>query len=206
MLKVHKIFPTALLQFPFNNHQKYFFSEIHETVRKPDNWDFPINTSFPNISKDDNFIYLETQNSLKIDLLQCIKDSLKKINLPDNIDFLNFWYNVYHGNQGQEPHWHLPSVGNVMPYWAGIYYNKNCNPTIFHRDHGSHRTHNFLGIENSEIKDCSWIEYLPDISDGDVLLFPPHLIHSVRLDLQHKKLMRLKIHLTLKLIHTTKVC
>lgn len=126
--------------------------------------------------------------------------SLRKINLPNNVDFLNFWYNIYHNNQGKEPHWHLPSVGNQMPYWSGIYYNKNCNPTIFHRDHGSYRTHNFAGVEDSEINDCAWVEYIPNIVDGDILLFPPHLIHSVKLDSRYKELMRLTFSFNLKLI------
>jgi hypothetical protein len=200
MLLVHKIFPTALLQFSFNNHKKYNFPNAVETVNKPDNWDLPLNTSFPNIKPDDSFINLETQVSLKYDLLQCIQDSLQKINLPNTVDFLNFWYNIYHNKQGQEPHWHLPSVGNVMPYWSGVYYNKNCNPTVFHRDHGSYRTHNFAGAENSEVADCSWVEYRPDISDGDIVLFPPHLIHSVRLEPQHAELMRLTFSFNLRLI------
>lgn len=72
MLLVHKIFPTALLQFPFNSHEKYNFLEVAETVNKPTNWELPLNTSFPDIKKDDSLIDLATQISLKADLLQCI--------------------------------------------------------------------------------------------------------------------------------------
>lgn len=200
MILIHKIFPTPLLHFKFENHHKYFFDEVDKSVKKPDNWEIPLNTSFPNVQDNDTLINLETQKKLKLDLLTSISNALKKINLPYNIDFLNFWYNIYHDDQGQEPHWHLPSAGNIMPYWSGIYYNKNCNPTVFHRDHGAHRTLNFSGIENSEIKDCSWIEYLPNIADGDILLFPPHVIHSVKLDSSRSHLMRLTFSFNLKLM------
>lgn len=182
MVYVHKIFPTPLLQFKFDDHEKYVFDDIPQSVHMPINWSEPLNTSFPEIIDNDQLVSPNVRDDLKADILSCIKKNLRDLNLPDSIDYLNFWYNVYHQGQGQEPHWHLPDIGNVLPYWSGVYYNKNTSPTIFHKDLGIHRLHNFPGYEKSDIKDCVWASYWPEVSDGDILLFPPHLMHSAHMD------------------------
>lgn len=182
MALIHRIFPTPLIQFKFDKHENYVFDDIAKSVHRPENWSEPVNTSFPTITDDDQLVDPKVRDSLKADILSCIKKNLTDINLPNNIDYLNFWYNVYHQGQGQEAHWHLPHTGGVLPYWSGVYYNKNANPTTFHKDLGFHRLHNFPGYENSDIKDCVWVNYWPDASDGDILLFPPHLMHSAYMD------------------------
>jgi len=188
---IHKIFSTPLLQFKFDQHSKYVFDNVPKQVKKPNDWVEPLNTSFPEIPDHDNLVDRFTKDNLKTDLLNSISSALQDIDLPNNIKFLNLWYNIYHDNQGQEAHWHLPASGRTMPYWSGIYYNRNTNPTIFHRDHGVHRTHECPRVSESKIRECWWNEYYPDVVDGDILLFPPYLLHSVKSEQHHQHNMRL---------------
>jgi hypothetical protein len=196
---VHRIFSTPLIQFKFDKHQNYQFPNLEKTVKKPDTWTEPLNTSFPNIRDDDSLIGKEIRDSLKNDLLSSIKSSCRELNLPDNIVFQEFWYNAYHDNQGQEKHWHMPNVGGIMPYWCGIYYNKNSSPTVFYKESLLDKTHWFSGYDESKIGDCKWDHYYAHISDGDVLLFPPYLWHSVKSEDKHKNNMRLTFSFNLNL-------
>jgi hypothetical protein len=186
MVAIHRIFPTPLLQFKFNKHQNYDWQETEKRYRIPDGWDQPLNSSFPEILDDDAYVSPNVRDSLKLDMMESITDALTELKLPNTVEYLNFWYNIYHEEQGQEIHWHLPQAGYVIPYWSGIYFAKNCNPTIFHRDHGVHRTQKFPGYEDSEIADCSFINYWPNIEDGDILLFPPWLMHTAHTEQKDK--------------------
>jgi len=188
-VSVHRIFPTPILHFPFEKHTSYDWAETEKRYRIPYGWDQPLNSSFPEIQDDDGYVSPQTRDRLKLDILDSIVPALQELRLPSNVTYNNFWYNIYHDEQGQEKHWHLPEVGHVVPYWSGIYFAKNCNPTIFYRDHGVHRTQKFPGYEDSAIADCNYINYWPHIVDGDILLFPPWLMHTAHTE--NKDLMRL---------------
>jgi hypothetical protein len=196
---LHKIFYTPILQTKFRQHKDFVFKNIPKIDKKPDTWTTSVNTTFPNISNDDILIPNDKLILLKKNLLTSIVDLLNDFDLPCNIDFLNFWYNCYYNQQGQEAHWHMPSVNNTMPYWSGIYYNKNTTTTLFHREHGAHRTHSFDGYENSKIKESNYIWYSPDVEDGDIILFPPHLVHSIKYSHYDDNIMRLTFSFNLVL-------
>jgi len=199
---IHRIFSTPIIQFSFSDHNKYFFTDIEKSIKKPDCWIEPLNTSFPNITKNDSFITEETTESLKTDLLHCISSNLNNLHLPNNIFFSGFWYNVYHDNQGQESHNHMPgkvSAGTI-PYWCGIYFNKNSSPTIFYQHDEIKKLHSFLGDKESDIKDCFWEYYYPNVSDGDIVLFPPYLWHGIKTNETHKDKMRLTFAFNIDLI------
>jgi hypothetical protein len=196
---IHRIFSTPILHFSFPNHNLYRFEEREKTVRKPETWIEPLNTSFPTIDDGDSFIDVDKVTRLKNDLLETITSALKKLKLPDNICFSDFWYNIYHDNQGQEKHNHMPHIGRILPYWSGIYYNKNSSPTTFYRDYGIHKTHSFFGYESSEIADCNWDNYCANVEDGDIILFPPYLQHDVKSEERHRNNMRLTFAFNLTL-------
>jgi hypothetical protein len=188
---IHRIFSTPIIHFSFSKHESYYFHDIEKTVRKPEGWSEQLNTSFPHVDKTDPFISQDKTYRLKNDLLESISLALRSVDLPYNVNFANFWYNIYHDNQGQEKHWHMPIVGTILPYWSGVYYNKNSSPTVFYRDYGMHRTHEFSGHETSHIKDCKWEYYSVNVKDGDVILFPPYLQHEVKSEERHRENMRL---------------
>jgi hypothetical protein len=180
MYKLHKVFPIPIFQFKFSKHENYFFDEIEKSEKIPEGWEHSVNSSYPNISKNDSFIDKRTVKKLKCDLLSEIKEMFKASNMPTNISFNDmFWYNIYHQNQGQERHnhmggWYTKSV------WSGVYYNKNATPTTFYPLSLMSRSSNFEGSEQSIVSDCFYTYANIDVSDGDVILFPPYLEHEVK--------------------------
>ena len=194
------LFPIPLLKIEFKNHYKYNFSEVEKRDEKPDDWISSVHTSFPGISNDDPIVSSSVRDSLESDLKNCIGEVFKEIGLPTTIKFTNMWYNIYHENQGQEPHRHLPMVGGIMPFWSGIYYNKNASPTKFIRDDKLFITQLFEGYENSEMAFPLSTDFSPKVKDGDILLFPPHLEHLVESKPHHKDKMRMTFSFNINLI------
>ena len=185
------LFPIPLLKIEFKNHYKYNFSEVEKRDEKPDNWIAPVHTSFPDIGDDDPIVSSSVRDSLKNDLIDCIIEIFTELRIPVNINIMQIWYNIYHENQGQEPHRHLPMVGGIMPFWSGIYYNKNASPTKFIRDDSLYGTQLFPGYDKSELAYPLSSDYSPYVNDGDILLFPPHLRHSVKSLSNHRDQMRM---------------
>ena len=73
----------------------------------------------------------------------------------------------------------------------GIYYNKNATPTVFHRGDKIYKTQLFNGSESTSLAPCLCASFSPSVEDGDILLFPPYLEHSVESQPQHKNNMRM---------------
>jgi hypothetical protein len=185
------LFSVPLLIIKFNNHYKYKFSEVEKKDQKPYNWEVPLHTTFPNIGDDDPIVSTEVRDNLRKDILETIVNVFGEINLPTNIFFSNMWYNIYHDNQGQEKHNHLSPVGVSVPFWSGIYYNKNASPTEFFRSGSIWKTQLFDGFHQTLLNDCLIQSFKPFVEDGDIVLFPPYLEHSVKSKLEHKNKMRM---------------
>jgi hypothetical protein len=179
-MKLYNVFPIPVVSFKFSKHYKYSFPEIEKLDRRPKTWTTPLNTSYPNVNDDDPFLPLDVRDSLKNDLNEDLSVVFSNLDIPSRFKFDEFWYNVYHDNQGQEPHTHLNGCVNPIPYWCGIYYNKNATPTKFYRPDLLNRIHQFPVGKNAQ----PFIQYFsdtvePPVEEGDVILFPPYLKHSV---------------------------
>lgn len=196
-----EIFPTPIIKIKFKYHKKYKFKDISKKERYPDGWKVPLNTTFPNIIESDDFITLETINSLKKDIGKCMDKVFKDLNLPLDYTFYNFWYNIYHISQGQEPHNHIPLdvLRLEKLYWSGIYYAKNCTPTSFFTPSSFGEQFNFIGAKNSKLKKFYTHQISLKVSDGDIVLFPSYLLHSVP-EVEKEKPMRLTFAFNLELI------
>ena len=195
------LFPVPLIVIKFKDHHKYDFPEVEKEDRKPFNWVDSVNTSFPIINDDDPVISPVVRDNLKSDLKDSIVEVFRQLNFPTNIDFLELWYNIYHDNQGQEKHDHSSHVGQIVPFWSGIYYNKNASPTEFFKSNSIITdTQKFDGYRESALASCLAKSVSPDVKDGDILLFPPYLKHSVKSKPQHKNEMRMtfSFNITLK--------
>ena len=196
------LFPVPLIVIKFKDHHKYDFPEVEKEDRKPFNWVDSVNTSFPSINDDDPVISPVVRDNLKSDLKDSIVEVFRQLNFPTNIDFLELWYNIYHDNQGQEKHDHSSHVGQIVPFWSGIYYNKNASPTEFFKSNSIITdTQKFDGYRESALASCLAKSVSPDAKDGDILLFPPYLKHSVKSKPQHKNEMRMtfSFNITLEL-------
>ena len=185
------LFTVPLLLIKFDNHYKYNFPEVEKKDQKPYTWRVPLHTTFPNIGDDDPIVSTEVRDNLSKDLLETIVNVFGEIGIPTNISFSNIWYNIYHDNQGQEKHNHIPMVGSSNPFWSGIYYNKNTSNTEFFRSDKLYLTQLFTGYEQTPMKDCLAESVMPIVEDGDIVLFPPYLEHSVKSKLEHKNKMRM---------------
>tara|TARA_R100000152_G_C6665051_1_gene102910 strand:+ start:11 stop:625 length:615 start_codon:yes stop_codon:yes gene_type:complete len=185
------LFPVPLLKIKFKDHYKYNFPEVEKKDKKPDSWTRSVDTTFPFIEDDDPLVPYVVRERLKKDLYVSIVETFEQLNLPTNIEFMQLWYNIYHDNQGQEMHDHLPNVGGKILFWSGIYYNKNATPTTFHREDKNYKTQLFNGSENTALAPCVATTFSPSVEDGDILLFPPYLDHSVESKPQHKERMRM---------------
>ena len=148
------LFPVPLLKIKFKDHYKYNFPEVEKKDKKPEDWKIPLNTTFPNIPNDDLIVPRTVRDSLMRDVKDAIVDVFQQLNLPINIDFSQFWYNIYHDNQGQERHHHLSQVGQPVPFWAGIYYNKNASPTKFFNSNSISATQRYEGYAGSPLDAC----------------------------------------------------
>ena len=185
------LFPVPLLKIKFKHHYKYNFPEVEKKDQKPDLWVKSLHTTFPNIPDDDLIVPPMVRNSLMRDLKDTVVEVSQELNIPTNIYLLQLWYNIYHDNQGQERHNHIGGVGESTSLWSGVYYNKNASPTQFFRSDSSYKTQLFEGSENTSLAPCLSPSFSPFVKDGDILLFPPYLEHSVQSEPQHKDKMRM---------------
>ena len=193
------LFPVPLLKIKFKHHYKYNFPEVEKRDKKPDSWKTPVHTTFPNISDDDSLVPSYLRDNLKRDLKSSIVEVSRQLNLPTNIHFPHFWYNIYHDYQGQERHNHIPNVGEPLPLWAAIYYNKNASPTRFFKDGSLPITQRFDGFDKTILADCLAAGASPPVEDGDILLFPPHLDHCVLSEPYHRDNMRMTFSFNINL-------
>ena len=194
------LFPVPLLKIKFKDHHKYNFPEVEKKEKKPDSWVKSLHTTFPYIPDDDLIVPPMVRDSLMRDLKDAVVEVSQELNIPTNIYFLQLWYNIYHDNQGQEKHTHLCEVGSPLSLWSGVYYNKNASPTQFFRSDSSYKTQLFKGYEQSLLAPCLAHNSSPGVEDGDILLFPPYLAHSVQSKPQHKDKMRMTFSFNIDLI------
>ena len=189
--------PTILIKF--KHHGKYNFPAIASKDNTPAGWSMPLNTSFPNINESDDFIGLEKSVELKTDIKREIDYVFKEINISREYSINEFWYNIYHQDQGQEPHRHL---GTSTPYWCGIYYNKNASPTVFSKDDGIHTVHWVPNWENSKLSLFFSNNVAIPVVDGDIVLFPPYLKHGVPKQEKINSDDKMRLTFSFNLLHT----
>lgn len=175
---VDALFATPLIKFKFSKHQSYNFPEVPKKHRKPPLWIKSLNTSF-GASGDDDFLPTEIRDILVNDITEDLINVFESLDIPPNICISDFWYNIYHDNQGQEEHDHLCPCTQVNPFWSGIYYNKNPTPTRFIRNDRYHRLTRIPEISNSKLKNFFEDSISPNVEPGDIILFPPWVEHSV---------------------------
>jgi len=180
-IELKRLFSVPVIKFKFTKHNQYNFPFIERSERIPDGWEISLNTSFPYIRDDDPYINVSVRDNLREDLLCDISKVLKKLELPDKIYMNQFWYNIYHDNQGQEPHDHSSGSGEINSYWCGIYYNKGSTPTTFHAPHRYMKT--TIPSKTGSLMGNFYIDiHNVEVEDGDVILFPNYVVHEVNPD------------------------
>lgn len=191
---LYNLFAFPVIKFKFLKHSKYVFKQVKKSVRKPEGWNCELNSSYPNIADNDPIVKKKIRDELIQDIGIEIKRLFKNLNAPNEITINEFWYNIYHDNQGQEEHWHMPSFSSNTPYfssWSGIYYNKNATPTVFCRKDDNVRFYDAKPYADSQLAPFFYTTFIPEVEDGDVIVFPPYLFHRVSTDERFKDNMRM---------------
>ena len=191
-VELKSLFPVPFIKFKFTKHHLYNFPEVKKSVNKPEGWIKPLNTSFGKTCGDDFFN--DNQRLQMISHLEKdIDEAFKILDIPSEFNISQLWYNIYHDNQGQEPHDHIPGPMDKVPYWCGIYYNKGNVPTTFVKPYHYHRTNRH---EEFQSPDSVMFKYFcdinqPEIEPGDIILFPPWIEHYIETGNANKTDMRL---------------
>ena len=175
------LFSVPVIKFKFSKHNNYNFPTVERHERIPDGWELSLNSSYPEIEDDDPFISVQVRESLERDIYNDVRAVLKRLDVSyDKIFIKDFWYNIYHENQGQEPHDHLGNAGDSNLYWSCIYYNRGASPTKFHSAHRYQKLCMPIHIgENSPLCDMYADMHDQEVEDGDVIMFPPWMTHEV---------------------------
>jgi hypothetical protein len=188
LIELKSLFATPLIKFKFTKHHLYNFPEVEKKERIPPGWLKSLNSSFGDESGD-SFLSSSKRKNLINDITEDLITVFESLNIEPNIEIKQLWYNIYHDNQGQETHDHLSSCIERLPIFSGIYYNKNPSPTSFERMDNYHKLTNIPEIKNSKLEDYYNDVEIPNVSPGDIILFPPWIPHSV--DTKNNKKMRL---------------
>ena len=179
------IFSTPLLIKKFSKHEEYTerIKLFERSSKLPPYWICDVYTSFPFLEENDEH-YGEIALDLKRDMLDEVKEMMREYDIPDNVNIDHFWYNGYYDGQGQENHNHLCAKNIFNPLWSGVYFHRNCYQgsfTFYKSDH-SLRTQQTIDWDQTKLAGY-YHEYLNiPMNDGDIMLFPPHMMHSVKVD------------------------
>lgn len=188
LIELKSLFSTPLIKFKFTKHHLYNFPEIEKKERIPPGWIKSLNSSFGD-EDGDNFLPSSKRKNLINDITEDLITVFESLDIEPNIEIVQLWYNIYHDNQGQETHDHLSSCVEKLPIFSGIYYNKNPSSTCFDRMDRYHKLSNIPGIMNSKLSEYHQDSVSPNVDEGDIILFPPWIPHSV--DTGNSKKMRL---------------
>jgi len=90
----------------------------------------------------------------------------------NNMKVCESWYNIYTKNMYQEKHTHSNYLFSGCFY---LRYNKKVHsPTIFYNNNFSFDYH------NESFSDVELIQYIPNIEEKDVIIFPSFMPHEVK--------------------------
>jgi uncharacterized protein (TIGR02466 family) len=136
---------------------------------RPANWDCLVDSSI-NVENEKRTIpkYILTE----------IEKIIKKFEISLNNSFFknlhisHCWYNIYSKNMYQEIHAHCPSLFSGCFY---LKYNKKVHTsTVFYNN-------NFpIDYQNSEFADVELIQYVPDVDQNTIIIFPSNMPHEVK--------------------------
>lgn len=177
--KTHNLWPIPIYQGEIPVKQEWKDAVINTEYERTH-----INNS--DISKDRYF--LNTISDLKQDIENhCERFIRKYLTVKDNAQFYlqNSWCNIHGPNENSQIHFHANSL------LSGVYYPilpKNSGDISFHK--GSIYTnifHQSIRFEYEENNNITAEQYVINLKEGDIVLFPSHLDHSVQRNNSNEK-------------------
>jgi len=170
--KIHNLFPTLLYQNNIPVKKEWIeYAENSSMCRMPiGNGDF---TENKNVLDDLKDLKQEIHNCVN----QYVFDYMKVSDNQFELTILNSWINRHNSGDWAQSHFHGNSI------ISGVYYLKTNNSTgqiSFNRPapSGGFLTSSFY-FNLKELTEYNCDNYTLKPEDGDILLFPSHLEHSV---------------------------
>ena len=177
--KVHNLWPIPIYHGEIPVKQEWKDTVINTEYERTH-----VNNS--DISKD-RYI-LNTIPDLKQDIENhCERFVRKYLTVKDNAKFYlqNSWCNLHNSGEYSQIHYHASSL------LSGVYYPilpKNSGDISFHK--GSIYTnvfHQSIRFEYEENNNITAEQYVINLKEGDIVLFPSHLDHSVQRNNSNEK-------------------
>ena len=140
--------------------------------RQPEDWNCIVQTSWSN-KPDDSAPYGEW-----LDVIRPIFDKfIEEVGAKTDIEILpmNAWVNKYNPGDSQETHDHCDPSNNLsMVYFHTLNDDDGCVFKFVNPEHG-HLTSQGLNVLNTPSQPMT----VPDVKQGDVIIFPSHYLHLV---------------------------
>jgi hypothetical protein len=200
----NKIFPVTYYKDSIENNDEIknvllpILSERYKDLKPPESWiTNKLHTSFDDDSGElffggHNFYPKILEKSYK----KCFENFFNDEYI---ISIKNIWYNYYLENEYQEWHDHLGSIFSPA-HFACVHFlsydNEIHQPTVFrdplhkYRDHSHELEFDVVDVET----------YIPNVKEGDFLMFPSYLDHSVYPVKKSQKCPRITISFNISLL------
>ena len=176
-MKSLELFPVTIFKIRIENNDRLKEILIPDILETSNNLSIPkdwttnkVRTSFGKETE----VIKRNRDLLELEYIECMREVFDK---DFNVEFNSIWYNVYTDGEYQEVHDHLgtPLVPSHFSFIHFLSYDKEVhNPPEFHDPLAQIRN---LSLELDRTR-CGDV-YVPDIREGDLLMFPSYLQHSV---------------------------
>jgi hypothetical protein len=201
----NKIFPVTYYRDNIENNEEIknilmpVLNQRYENLQAPKSWlSNKVHTSFNNLNDDDELFFNGHNfypNLLENAYTKCFDNFFDTEYL---ISIKEIWYNYYLQDEYQEWHDHLSSIFNPI-HFACVHFlsydNDVHKPTVFKDPINKLRDHSYqLEIGTGDQM------YIPDIKEGDFIMFPSYLEHSVFPVKKSEKCPRVTISLNINLL------
>ena len=176
-MKSIELFPVTIFktQIENNDHLKKLLVrdilETSETLLIPEDWTTnKVKTSFG----EELEVIENNRDLLESEYIECMREVFDR---DFNVEFDSIWYNVYMDGEYQEVHDHLGTPLNPthFSFIHFLSFNKGEHKPPEFRDPLSQIRNLSLELDRTR---CGEV-YVPDVKEGDLLMFPSYLQHCV---------------------------
>tara|TARA_B100000902_G_scaffold51514_1_gene58243 strand:- start:381 stop:989 length:609 start_codon:yes stop_codon:yes gene_type:complete len=157
--------PSELKKIATNKYEEWSGVPINQP---PPGWDCSLRTEFNACRKNE---YAEYYNDIMVQFSKDIDLVHGRCNIYES------WLNFYGKGENQEEHDHLPGFYSACHY---IKFNPEVHqPTKFVNPLYSLYSYQYKDLDNGDPPDYRSNHWLPDVVEGDILIFPAWLRHMV---------------------------
>jgi len=199
------IFPVTYYKDTIENNDEIkesllpILNERYKNLEPPDSWiTNKLHTSFNRIDDDHDELFFSGHNFYQKILEKSYKKCFENFfNAEYIISIKSIWYNYYLENEYQEWHNHLGSIFSPA-HFACVHFlsydNEIHQPTVFKDPLDKFRDHSY------ELEYDYCMQNIPNIKEGDLLMFPSYLDHCVHPVKKSQKCPRITISFNITLL------